>query len=129
MWYADVVNFERSPTPPQARTVPLSHFRVTGRRQVSAVATLTLLGTSQTVTAHVRNVGLGGLCVEVDDAIAAGQDAVVMLSTAWLWEPLRLQGAIVWVRADVYPAQVGIAIHHESYLTVKALYDFLGLRS
>jgi hypothetical protein len=104
---------------------PKPYFRATARFQANASATVTLLSTSQTVSASVRNVGLGGLCIEVEDAIQPGQDAIVQLATPWLWEPLRLQGSVVWSRGDAFPALLGIRFHHSSHTTVQTLFDLL----
>jgi hypothetical protein len=101
------------------------YFRAAARFKTSANATVTFLTTSQTVSAQVRNLGLGGVCIEVEDAAPAAQDAIVQLSTAWLWEPLRLQGHVVWSRDDAFPALLGIRFHHESPQTVQTLFDLL----
>jgi hypothetical protein len=101
------------------------YFRAAARFQANASATVTFLATSQTMSATVRNVGLGGLCIEVEDAVQPDQDAIVQLATPWLWEPLRLQGNVAWSRGDAFPALLGIRFHHTSHLTVQTLFDLL----
>jgi hypothetical protein len=107
------------------------HFRATARipmpPQTSARATLILQASSQTVVVDVVNCGLGGLCVQGEHAsFPQNHDVVILLQASWLWEPLRLQGTIVWSRGNAYPARAGIAFKHDSPAHLKALVDFLG---
>jgi hypothetical protein len=103
------------------------HFRATARIPLTARATLILQASSQTVVVDVVNCGLGGLCVQGEDAsFPLNHDVVILLQATWLWEPLRLQGTIVWSRGNAYPARAGIALKHDSPAHLKPLIDFLG---
>jgi hypothetical protein len=107
-----------------------THFRATARIPLAPLgmvrATLILQASSRTVIVDVVNCGLGGLCVQGEDAsFPADHDVVILLQASWLWEPLRLQGTIVWSRGNAYPARAGIALKHDSPAHLKALVDFL----
>jgi alpha-D-ribose 1-methylphosphonate 5-triphosphate synthase subunit PhnH len=108
-----------------------SYFRATARLVTFASGTLTLPARSQTLAVQIRNVGLGGMCLELEDPLPSDEhaskevEAIVQLSTAWLWEPLRLQGVLVWSRDDLYPALAGLKLRHDSQASVQAMFDFI----
>lgn len=122
LWYLQDVT---SPQDASGAMPTRAHFRANARFSTSTTATVTLLETSQTLQGKVRNMGLGGLCLEVDAEVSSGQSAVLLLATPWLWEPLRLQGDVVWVRGDAYPALVGIRFQHTSHQTIQLVFEFL----
>lgn len=46
----------------------------------------------------IRNLGLGGACVECDEPFSLGEALEISLPIATRWEPLDLAGTVVWVR-------------------------------
>lgn len=47
--------------------------------------------------AIVRNLGLGGACIECDERFQLGEPLEISLPVATRWEPLDLSGKVVWV--------------------------------
>ena len=86
------------------------HFRAQARKQTHLHCTVRRTRTSERPThrhlpAIVRNLGLGGACVECDEPFQIGEPLEISLPVATRWEPLDLAGTVVWTR----DARVGIS--------------------
>jgi hypothetical protein len=110
------------------------HFRAHARRRVELGATLQGRdGSWQSV--RIRDLGLGGACVEIPDTQAQGgvpvdRETPVMLEVTApsLWDPLLLRGKISWVRRGSHgrPTRAGIRFEHREAPAIYALFQLLG---
>jgi hypothetical protein len=110
------------------------HFRAHGRRGVTLAATIRD-EVADEPRATVKNVGLGGACVELPiDSAAEGAllrlDHAVTLEVVapTLWDPLVLRGRIAWLRRSTAdkPARVGLRFEHREEGSLFALFQLLG---
>ncbi len=119
------------------------HFRAHGRKPVTLRAALrgdspaSGKSTPSLATednASIRNLGLGGACVELPlDSEAEGQllrlDAAIHLEvmSPTLWDPLVLRGRIAWLRRSTADraARVGIRFEHQEEGSLFALFQLL----
>lgn len=82
---------------PQGTTPARSrHFRALARRPVNLAATLVAGGGSWNRPARVLDLGLGGACVLVADAVPIGSPVALVMDAPHLWDPLRIDGAVAW---------------------------------
>jgi hypothetical protein len=110
------------------------HFRAHARRRVDLDANLRGRDGGFSHDARVRDIGLGGACVEIADPYtgAAGveREAVVTLEVMapTLWDPLVLTGRIAWVRrgAQARPTRTGVRFEHRDPAALYALFQLLG---
>jgi hypothetical protein len=110
------------------------HFRAHARRRVDLDATLRGRDGGFSHDARVRDLGLGGACVEIADAqggaLGVEREAVVTLEVMapTLWDPLLLAGRIAWVRrgAQGRPARAGVRFEHREPAALYALFQLLG---
>jgi hypothetical protein len=78
------------------------HFRAHARQRVDLDGRLRV-GESASYAVRLRDIGLGGACVEVVDATPAGavdvEGPIALEVTApMLWDPLIVPGKIAWLR-------------------------------
>lgn len=123
------------------------HFRAYARRRVDLGATLRDRQTADEQPVRVRDLGLGGACIELADArpgdAAAGWpsstprpgttvelDAAVSLEVTapTLWDPLPLRGTIAWIRRGGAgkPTRAGVRFEHHDAAALYALHHLLG---
>jgi hypothetical protein len=118
------------------------HFRAHGRRRVDLDATLRGRDGGFSHVARVRDLGLGGACVELGEPVATllpgevrpsvgvEREAVVTLEVMapTLWDPLLLGGRIAWVRrgAAGRPTRAGVRFEHRESASLYALFQLLG---
>jgi hypothetical protein len=110
------------------------HFRAHARRRVDLDATLRGRNGAYAHDARLRNLGLGGACVEVvevDGSLAAlAREGVVTLEVMapTLWDPLLLDGRIAWVRraGGGGPTRAGVRFEHREPNALYALFQLLG---
>jgi hypothetical protein len=114
------------------------HFRAHARRRVDLDATLRGRDAGFTHAARVRDLGLGGACLEIGDPAqpegrpAAGveREAAVTIEVMapTLWDPLTLRGRVAWVRRGVAgrPTRAGIRFEHRDPSSLYALFQLLG---
>ena len=77
---------------------------------------------------RVVDLGLGGACLEITDALPAGTSVDLVLETPHLWDPLTLNGAVVWSRALPDPeggVMLGIHFEHPTGRSVRTLTELL----
>jgi hypothetical protein len=108
------------------------HFRAHARRRVDLDATLRGRDGGLTHDARVRDLGLGGACVEIAEIVGGGleREGVVTLEVMapTLWDPLVLGGRIAWVRrgAQGRPTRAGVRFEHREPAALYALFQLLG---
>jgi len=119
------------------------HFRAHSRRRVDLDATLRGRDGAFAHLARVRDLGLGGACVEIGDAGAAGllggearaaigveREVSITLEVMapTLWDPLLLGGRIAWVRRGSIgrPTRAGVRFEHREPASLFALFQLLG---
>jgi hypothetical protein len=116
------------------------HFRAHGRRRVDLDAVVRSKDGAVSHEARVRDLGLGGACIEIVEAVdllGEGRPALgvereasvtleVMAPT--LWDPLTLAGRIAWVRrgAAGRPTRAGVRFEHREPGALYALFQLLG---
>lgn len=118
------------------------HFRAHGRRRVDLDATLRGRDGGFSQVARVRDLGLGGACVELGEAggpLLPGEtrsvtglerEATITLEVMapTLWDPLLLGGRVAWVRrgAPGRPTRAGVRFEHREPASLYALFQLLG---
>jgi hypothetical protein len=108
------------------------HFRAHARRRVDLDATLRWREGGASHEARVRDLGLGGACVEIADLLGSGveREGVVTLEVMapTLWDPLVLGGRIAWVRRGALgrPTRAGVRFEHRDPGALYALFQLLG---
>ena len=109
------------------------HFRAHARRRVDLDATLRGRGGGFSHDARVRDLGLGGACVEISELQGAAgleREGVVTLEVMapTLWDPLLLGGRIAWIRrgGQGRPTRAGVRFEHRDPGALYALFQLLG---
>jgi len=100
---------------------PPRHFRAHARRAVNFSATLVAAGGAFQRPARLLDLGLGGARVRVSDAVPPGSPVGLVLSAPHLWDPLQLEGSVVWQRQAADATELGVRFHHRSAATLRAL--------
>ena len=130
------------------------HFRAHGRQRVALAATLRSGDDETTVTldeggrARIRDIGLGGACVELARVTAEGQPPqsprppapaflraeapiIIEVTSPTLWDPLVLRGRVAWLRGvrGAEPARFGVRFEHADQGGLFALFQLLGVHT
>ncbi len=118
------------------------HFRAHARRRVNLEATLRDNVGSLAREVRVRDLGLGGACLEVSPGdfgrgghagherwLVPGAIVIIELSTPMRWDPLTLQGKVVWMRqgSSANTMHVGVRFEHRDASLLFVLFKLLGL--
>jgi hypothetical protein len=85
-------------------------FRAHARRHLRAKATLLHQGQGWDRDAVVVDLGFGGACVEVGEALAQGDRVTLSLVAPNLWDPLLVSGQVAWVRPSRIDRGGGLAM-------------------
>jgi hypothetical protein len=103
------------------------HFRAFARRPIHLTATVGLMNGSWQEAARVRDLGLGGACVEVLEPLAPGTPVRLQIMAPHLWDPLDLPARIAWTRdaQDSGAASMGLCVEHDSGKTLRWLVELL----
>jgi hypothetical protein len=119
------------------------HFRAHARRRVSLGATLRDNVGSLAQDVRIRDLGLGGACLEIGEprpppgvppsgaAPARWLDpeaiVTVEVTAPSLWDPLTLRGKIAWVKrgSASRPTRAGIRFEHRDSAALFALFQLL----
>src|SRR3954447_90290 len=104
---------------------PLPHFRAFARRPVGLPAIVSRGDGSWKRPARLLDLGLGGACVEMLEAVPNGTAVSLSVETPHLWDPLLLEGEVVWLRPIDGAARIGVRFHHQSGRTVRTLTELL----
>ena len=121
------------------------HFRAHGRRRVDLHARLGELsrahgeGRDPAFDVRVRDLGLGGACIEVSDSVLRSLaapfdvDAPVTIEVIapTLWDPLLLRGKVAWMRrgaraGEARGVRAGVRFEHRDATALYALFQLLG---
>ena len=111
------------------------HFRAHGRKNVSLSAALRDESRTFEEDAKIKNLGLGGACVELMPFAAAEAqllrlDASLLLEVVApsLWDPLVLRGRVAWLRrsSPERSARLGLRFEHQEEGNLFALFQLLG---
>jgi hypothetical protein len=74
---------------------------------------------------RVINLGLGGAGVETRGYVPIGTQLEVELETPTLWEPLRLEATVTWLRETADGFLIGVCFRHESSRAAGSLLGLL----
>jgi hypothetical protein len=77
--------------------IPPQHFRAIARRPVNLIATVVAGGGSWQRPARLVDLGLGGACVVLSEAIPVGSPLALVIDAPHLWDPLEIDGSVAWV--------------------------------
>jgi hypothetical protein len=109
------------------------HFRAHGRRRVELGAMLRDKTGSLAQGVRIRDLGLGGACLEISEAVNPGGLALestvtIEVTAPTLWDPLTLRGKIAWLRRGVpgRPTRAGVRFEHRDASALYALFQLLG---
>jgi hypothetical protein len=120
------------------------HFRAHARRRVDLDGMLRLdeargrpqgsRALAPTQEVRVRDLGLGGACIEISEAPAGGTGVerevavTIEVMAPTLWDPLLLSGKIAWVRrgGQGRPLRAGVRFEHRDPSALYALFQLLG---
>lgn len=127
------------------------HFRAHGRQRVNLAATLRRSapdeGSSEALDSdevRVRDIGLGGACIEINPRGAHDVEAprslrtpgflraeapvVLEVVSPTLWDPIVLRGKVAWLRGPrgTEPARFGVRFEHADQGGLFALFQLLG---
>lgn len=108
-----------------SRTQPLDHFRVFARRPVGLSAVVSRGDGSWRRPARLLDLGLGGACLEMLEAVPNGTEVSLAVEAPHLWDPLFLEGEVIWLRALDGAARVGVRFCHRSGRTLRTLTELL----
>jgi hypothetical protein len=125
--------------------VARDHFRAWSRRRVELGAMLRDRQTAEEEQVRVRDLGLGGACVELGE-VEGSEDALswpgvpglatllepeaavtLELTAPTLWDPLPLRGKVAWLQrgAGGRAPRAGVRFEHHDSATLFALYKVL----
>jgi Tfp pilus assembly protein PilZ len=105
----------------------LAPFRAHARKTARIQSIVTHLQAVWQHQAAVVNIGLGGACICVDDALAVGDIVTLSFTAPTLWDPLVLTASVAWVAAAPGPGSrtAGVAFEHKATDAVFALYELI----
>lgn len=117
--------------------MPSDYFRAHSRRRTDLRAVLRDHTGALAHGAQIKNLGLGGACVELSGGVAdlmsrGGFDleaSVTLEVTApSLWDPLTLRGKVAWIRhaSPGSPTRAGLRFEHRDAGALYALFQLLG---
>ncbi len=104
---------------------PLDHFRAFARRPVALSALVSRGDGSWKRPAHLLDLSLGGVCVEMLEPLPSGTAISLSVEAPHLWDPLFLEGEVVWIHPVDGGARFGVRFYHRSGRTVRALAELL----
>src|SRR4051812_12313522 len=111
------------------------HFRAHGRRKVDLGATIRDRKGDVPQAVRIRDLGLGGACVEVGEVappaaggLELGAPLTIEVMAPTLWDPLILLAKVAWVRrgSPAKPTRAGIRFEHRDASALYALFQLLG---
>lgn len=104
---------------------PQKHFRAFARRPVGLSAIVTRGDGSWKRPARLIDLGLGGACMEMLESVPHGTAISLSVEAPHLWDPLYLQGEVVWLQALEGAARLGVRFYHRSGRSLRALTELL----
>ncbi len=103
-------------------------FRVHDRRNVRLGATVSHMTDGWRWDVRIRNVSLGGACMEFPQTIREGEEVSLDFLAPTLWDPLSIGARVAWVRprSRVDPMTlVGVTFLHTEPAAVLALFELI----
>ena len=108
---------------------PTRHFRAFERRRVQLDASLRSLDDESLKPVQTVNVGLGGVCIELEGpAPLVGSAMQIEIMAPNLWDPLVLRSEVVWYRdmgGRNRKVQVGMRFVATPTSTLYSLFELL----
>jgi hypothetical protein len=104
---------------------PLDHFRAFARRPVGLSATVSRGDGTWKRPARLLDLGLGGACLEMLEAVPNGTALSLAVEAPHLWDPLFLEGEVVWLRSLDGAARIGVRFTHRSGRVLRTLTELL----
>lgn len=103
------------------------HFRALARRPVSLSATVVAGGGSWQRPARVVDLGLGGACVVLGEAIPDGSPLSLVIDAPHLWDPFKIDGIVAWwsPHPGGQGAFVGVHFQASTGVTLRRLTELL----
>ena len=103
-------------------------FRVHDRKPVRLQVSVTHVGSGWVRAGRVQNLGLGGVCFEIDEELAVGDRLVLSFVAPALWDPLAIRSRVAWTRARTSRELVrcGATFEHNNPADVFALFELVG---
>jgi hypothetical protein len=108
-----------------SRPRPLDHFRAFARRPVGLPAIVSRGDGTWKRPARLIDLGLGGACMEMLEAVPNGTAVSLAVEAPHLWDPLFLEGEVVWLRTQDGAARLGVRFHHRAGRTLRTLTELL----
>lgn len=114
------------------------HFRAHARRRVDLGATLYVSAQNRSQDVRIRNLGLGGACIEVPEGRQGGVTGLdleelvtVQITAPTLWDPLPLRGKVAWVRRAGQDRRLraGVRFEHRDESAIYALFQLLATQA
>jgi hypothetical protein len=99
------------------------HFRAFERRPLNLPARLHVA--SRPLEGRVVNLGLGGAGLETRGYVPVGTEVELELETPTLWEPLRFEATVTWLRETADGFVLGLCFQHESSRAAGSLLGLL----
>lgn len=103
----------------------LDHFRAFARRPVGLPALVTRGDGTWKRPARLVDLSLGGACLEMLEAIPNGTALSLSVEAPHLWDPLFLEGEVVWLRSLEGTARIGLRFRHRSGRVLRMLTELL----
>lgn len=103
-------------------------FRVHDRRNVRLGASVSHATEGWRWDVRIRNVSLGGACMEFPQTIREGEEISLDFLAPTLWDPLTINARVAWVRprSRVDPMTiVGVSFVHADPASVLALFELI----
>jgi hypothetical protein len=107
----------------KARAARGGGFRAHARRNVRLRAMVTHIEHGWQKHAEVENLGLGGACIVLPEALAVGEKISLSFVAPTLWDPLVLRARIIWT--DSSRKRAGVAFEHKSAQATFALFELV----
>ena len=106
----------------------VARFRAHARRKVRLRGVLWYPRAGWQREVDVADLGLGGACVRLMDALATGEKVTLSLVTPTLWDPVAIPGRVAWVgpATRLEPGRAGIAFEPKEAAAVYALFELMG---
>ncbi len=108
-----------------SRPRPHDHFRAFARRPVGLPAIVSRGDGSWKRPARLLDLSLGGACMEMMEAVPNGTALSLAVEAPHLWDPLFLEGQVVWLHSLEGAARLGVRFYHRSGRTLRTLTELL----
>lgn len=103
-------------------------FRIHDRKVVRLQVSVTHVASGWVRSARVQNLGLGGVCFDVDEELAVGDRLLLSFVAPALWDPLTIRSRVAWARPRTQRELVrcGASFEHGNPADVFALFELVG---